>query len=71
MMRIALIALATLSAAACTIDGPEPGSTSVSAELERQERVRRETEQRDRLCRMIDRDSDRYEAECARNGDRR
>ena len=68
MMRLALIALAGLGAVACTIDGPEPGSTSVQAELERQERVRREGEHREQLCRMIDRDSERYEAQCARNG---
>jgi hypothetical protein len=71
MMRIALIALAATGAVACTIDGPEPGSVGTAAELERQERIRRETEQREQLCRMIDRNSDRYEAECARNGDRR
>lgn len=71
MMRIALIALAAIGAVSCTIDGPEPGSTSTQAEMERQERIRREVEQRERLCRMIDRDSDRYRAQCERNGGRR
>jgi|GEM_PF-1364914 len=68
MMRVALIALSAIGAVACTIDGPEPGSTSVPAEMERQERIRRETEERQRLCRMIDRDSERYRAQCAHDG---
>ena len=56
MMRLAVIGLA-LMAGACTIDGPEPGSTSVIAELERQERIRQQQAERDRLCSMLDRES--------------
>jgi len=68
MIRIALIALTALGAVACTIDGPEPGSTGVQAEMERQDHIRRQVEERERLCRMIDRDSDRYRAQCAHDG---
>lgn len=70
MIRISLIALAGLMVSACTIDGPEPGSVSPTAELERQDRIRAETERRQQLCRMLDRerDRDRYERDCAQDG---
>jgi len=68
MIRIALAALAAFSACACTIDGPEPGSTGVMAELERQDRIRAQQEERRRLCSMIDRNSERYERDCAHDG---
>lgn len=68
MMRLALIAAAGLAAAACTIDGPPEGRPDVMAELERQERIRQQVEQRQRLCQMLDRDSDRYERDCEQDG---
>ncbi len=67
MIRFAVIALA-LVAGACTIDGPEPGSTGVMAEMERQERIRQQQAERERLCSMLDRESDRYERDCERHG---
>ena len=66
MTRFAVIALA-LMAGGCTIDGPEPGSTSVTAELERQERIRQQQAERERLCSMLDRESERYERDCERS----
>jgi hypothetical protein len=71
MMRLVLIAAFGLLSAACTIDGPPPGRSDPMAEMERQERVRRQTEERQRLCQMIDRESDRYERDCQQAGDRR
>ncbi|WP_296815740.1 hypothetical protein [Brevundimonas sp.] len=65
MMRLAVIGLA-LMAGACTIDGPEPGSTDVMAELERQERIRQQEAERQRLCSMLDPETDRYERDCGR-----
>jgi len=70
-MRIALIAALGLVSAACTIDGPPPGRSDPMAEMERQERIRRQTEERNRLCQMIDRESDGYERDCEQAGDRR
>ena len=69
MNRIALIALAAIGAGACTIDGPPEGRQDVLAEMERQERVRQQVEERQRLCRMMNRDSERYERDCTRSGD--
>lgn len=66
MTRIALIGLAFL-VGACTIDGPEPGTTDVIAELERQDRIREQQEVRRRLCAMIDPESERYERDCERS----
>ena len=63
MTRIAVIGLALL-AGACTSDGPEPGTTDVLAELERQDRIREQQEVRRRLCSMLDPESDRYERDC-------
>ena len=71
MMRLVIIASLGLVAGACTIDGPPPGRSDPVAEMERQERIRRQTEERQRLCQMIDRESDRYERDCERAGDRR
>ena len=68
MIRITLIGLMALSACACTIDGPEPGSTGVMAEMERQDRIRQHEDEHRRLCNMLDRDSDRYQRDCARDG---
>ncbi len=68
MIRIALIALAVVGAGACTIDGPPEGRQDVLAEMERQERVRQQVEERQRLCNMIDRNSERYERDCAHDG---
>lgn len=69
MIRLALIALAGLASAACTIDGPPEGRSDPMAEMERQERIRRQTEERQRLCRMLDRNSDRYERDCQQAGE--
>ena len=71
MMRLIFIATLGLATTACTIDGPPPGRSDPIAEMERQERIRRQTEERERLCQMIDRESDRYERDCERAGDRR
>ena len=71
MMRLILISALGLVSAACTIDGPPPGRSDPMAEMERQERIRRQTEERNRLCQMIDRESDRYERDCQQAGGRR
>ena len=63
MIRIAVIGLA-LMAGACTIDGPEPGSTSVIAELERQQAIEREQAERERLCRITKDEDPRKDELC-------
>ena len=71
MTRLVLIAALGLVTAACTIDGPPPGRSDPIAEMERQERIRQQTEERQRLCQMLDRDSDRYERDCEQDGGNR
>lgn len=68
MRRLTLIALAGLLAA-CTIDGPPPGRDDVVGRMERQDRIRQEVERRERLCRMLDPDSDRFERDCEEGRD--
>lgn len=66
-MRTVLILLAAAPAfglGACAVDGPEAGAVDPMAQMEAQERVRRQTEERNRLCRAMDRDSERYRREC-------
>ena len=72
MSRLALMAMTAalgLTVAGCTIDGPPPGRSDPIAEMERQERIRQEVERRERLCQMMDRDSDRYERDCEQGRD--
>ena len=63
MMRLAVIGLA-LMAGACTIDGPEPGSTSVIAELERQQDREAADAERLRRCQMGETGVERDDRRC-------
>ncbi len=67
MRRLSLIIAACVLASACTWNDIEPPVDSRTPEgIEHARRV--ETE-RQNLCRMLDRDSARYERDCTRPGD--
>lgn len=66
-MRRALILLAAaplLVTGGCAVDGPEAGSVDPMAQMEAQERIRRQTEAQARACRAMDPDSERYRRDC-------
>ena len=64
MTRLVLIAALGLVTAACTIDGPPPGRSDPIAEMERQERIRQQTEERQRLCRTTSDEDPRKAERC-------
>jgi hypothetical protein len=66
MRRVLLILAAAASVAACeSVPGFDPGATMTNADrYEQQERIRRQVEQRQQMCRALDPESDRYKREC-------
>lgn len=66
-MSRALILLALtplLALGGCAVDGPEAGSVDPMAQLEAQERIRRQQAEQARLCALMDPESERYRRDC-------
>ncbi|MDQ8029473.1 MAG: hypothetical protein REJ23_12170 [Brevundimonas sp.] len=68
MIRLATLALATLTLGACAAQPYEPLPVSAYQWQQRQERIEREEAERLRRCEAMDKQSERYARECPRAG---
>ena len=71
MSRSAVIAVAGLAilAAGCTLQPYEAEPTTPYQRMEQLERQQRQEAERQRLCAMMDKDTERYARDCRRAGD--
>ena len=69
MNRLIVTVVAAMALGGCAADRWEPELTTAQQRLERQERIERQMAERQRLCAMMNKDTERYERDCERAGD--
>jgi hypothetical protein len=70
MMRATFLTLIALSLAGCAFPGPYEAEPNSPAQWQRrQEGIERREAERQRLCAIINTESDRYKRDCRRSGD--